>query len=275
MHGDTGPATAAGESVALHDVAGPVLASAFPGPDIQVIGRCGNILRLFTPARTSLRAADLETILDMQRSTAHRYLTSLATSGFLEQTEDGSYALGPLMSQVGTIALDSQRVLDLADPFLRRLASDVHETAVLSVWGGLGPVVARVVEDMEKVVHIQVRIGTALPADSAQGKVFLAFLDDRDAVARALAHLPSSIAATIDEDVERVRTAGLSIGTTAARGVRTIAAPVLDRRNRLLAAMGVVGTISTIPDTTDSGLARALEDSARELSRQLGWGSRA
>lgn len=207
----------------------------------------------------------------MQRSTAHRYLTSLAASGLLEQVEDGSYVLGPLVTQVGTIALDSQRVLDIADPFLRQLSSDVHETTVLSLWGGLGPVVARVVEDMERVVHIQVRIGNALAADSAQGKIFLAFLDDRATVTRALAHLPTSMAASMGEDLERVRSAGLSIRTTDALGVRTIAAPVLDRRKRLHAAMAVVGTISTIPDTTDSGLAKALKESARELSRQLGW----
>ena len=249
----------------------PLLAADGAVPDIQVVGRCAGILRLFSPARTSVRSSDLESSLGMQRTTAHRYLTSLSGAGFLERNEDGSYALGPLLARVGTIALDSRRVLDVADSFLRRLTSDVHETTVLSLWGGLGPVVAHVVEDMERPVHIQVRVGTPLPGDSAQGKVFLAFLQDRATLDRATAHLPAEMTGQLAKELERIRSSGLSVNTNVARGLRTIAAPVFDRRGRINAAMGVVGTTSSIPDDLDSGMTKALEQAARDLSRQLGW----
>ena len=108
-----------------------------PTPPIQVIGRCEDIFRLFTPTRLTIRLSDLEQELGMQRSTAHRYLTSLGATGFLERVEEG-YAPGPLMTSVGTLALDSQRILDIADPYMRRLTSEIHETCVLSLWGGVG-----------------------------------------------------------------------------------------------------------------------------------------
>lgn len=249
----------------------PVVGNGTAPGDIQVVGRCGEILRLFSPTRTSLRPAELEAELGMQRSTAHRYLSSLFAAGFLERADDGAYAPGPLLIQVGTIALDSRRVLDIADPYLRRLASEVHETTVLSLWGGLGPVVARVIEDMEKVVHIQVRVGTTLAADSAQGKIFLAFLEDRTTVTRVLAHLPTYLASDLEDEFPQIRSIGLSASTGIARGVRTIAAPVLDRRNRIAAAMGVVGTMNSVPEELGSGLAQALKEAAQGLSQQLGW----
>lgn len=257
--------------VDLNETSLPVMGNGTSSSDIQVVSRCAEVLRLFTPTRASLRAGNLEAELGMQRSTAHRYLSSLAGAGFLERVDDGAYVPGPLLVQVGTIALDSRRVIDVADPYLRRLASEVHETTVLSLWGGIGPIVARVVEDMEKVVHIQVRIGTALAADSAQGKIFLAFLDDRMAVSRALAHLPGSLATDLEDEFNHIRTIGLAVSTGVARGVRTIAAPVLDRRNRITATMGVVGTLNSVPEDLGSGLAQALKEAAQALSRQVGW----
>lgn len=259
-------------AVDLDETSLPVMGNGTTGSDIQVVGRCGEIFRLLSPARTSLRAGDLEAELGMQRSTAHRYLSSLAGAGFLERTDDGTYGPGPLLLQVGTIALDSRRVIDVADPYLRRLASEVHETAVLSLWGGLGPIVARVVEDMEKVIHIQVRIGTTLAADSAQGKIFLAFLDDRLTVSRVLTHLPPPLVCDLEDEFNQIRARGRAVSTGVARGVRTIAVPVLDRRNRITATMGVVGTMNSIPEDLDSGMAQALAEAAHGLSQQLGWG---
>lgn len=244
-------------------------------PSIQVIGRCEEILRLFSPTRTTLRSSDLEAELGMQRSTAHRYLASMASSGFLDRTEDGSFGPGPLLVQVGTIALDSRRVLDLADPYLRRLSAAVKETCVLSLWGGGGPVVARVVEDLEKVVHVLVRIGATLDITSAQGRVFLAFLHDPNTVARVTARLERPQAQALVEGLEQVRRDALAINATVVRGVRTVAAPILDRHGTIAAAMAVVGTMQTIPEDPQSGIALALRETASDLSRQLGWIERA
>lgn len=249
---------------------GPAGRNASAMPDIQVVGRCAEILRLFSPARTSVKPGQLESELGMQRSTAHRYLSSLLTAGFLDRGDDG-YVPGPLLVAVGAIALDSRRVLDLADPYLRRLASDVHETTVLSLWGGLGPVVARVVEDMAKVVHIQVRIGTSLAPDSAQGKVFLAFLDDPITFSNALSHVSPVLAEDLTADLDKIRETRLSVSTGVARGVRTLATPIFDRRGRIAAAMGVVGTMNSLPEGLTSGPAQALQETARALSQQLGW----
>jgi len=241
-----------------------------PSPPIQVIGRCEEILRLFSPTRLTIRLNDLEQELGMQRSTAHRYLTSLGSTGFLERVDEG-YAPGPLMTSVGTIALDSQRVLDIADPHMRRLTSEIHETCVLSSWGGRGPVIVRVVEDMDKVVHVLVRIGATLDPNSAQSRVFLAFLHDDDLTQRVTARLPAPTRDDVIRSLPEVRDDRLCISATLVRGVRTVAAPILDRRERITAAIAVVGTMQSIPENPDSGIALAVKHAAEQLSEQLGW----
>ena len=211
---------------------------------IQVVSRVAGILRLLAQGRRELRVADVASELGLRRSTAHRYLASLAAAGLLAR-EDGAavYSAGPLMVQFSAATLGGSRVLELAGPYMKRLVDEAHETVVLSLWGGHGPVVARVEEDSTRLVHIAVRVGSALPSDSAQAQVF------RGELARS----------------------GVAVNSRVIEGVRAVAAPVYDERGQVVATLAFVGTIATIPEAADSGHARALRETALELSARLGW----
>lgn len=211
---------------------------------IQVIARVADILRLLAGGRRALRISEVAAELGLQRSTAHRYLSSLAAAGLLARGEDGSaYSAGPLMVQFAAATLGGSRVLELAGPYMKRLVEEAHETVVLSLWGGHGPVVARVEEDSTRLVHIAVRVGSALPLDSAQAQVF------RGEAGRL----------------------GVAVNSRVIEGVRAIAAPVYDERSETVATLAFVGTTSGIPESGDSRHARALRETALELSVRLGW----
>lgn len=239
--------------------------------DIQVIGRCGQVLRLFSAGRASLRVADVEAISGLQRSTAHRYLTSMANAGLLEREEDGSFALGPLLVQLGTVALRGQRVLELAGPHMQRLADDGDVTAVLSLWGGLGAVVARVCEASDRLVNISVRVGSPLPLEAAQTRVFLAFLGDPMVEQRLLAQLPEARRREITEQLDGVRKQGYIVSDEVVRGIRAIAAPVFDGHGEVCATLAVIGTTVGMPERSPSRLEVALTGTAQRLSQQLGY----
>jgi len=114
-----------------------------PAGDIQVIARCAQLLRLFSTSQRSLRVSDVGAEIGLQRTTVHRYLSSMANAGFLERDSEGFYSLGPLLVQLGTVALRGLRVLEIGGPCLQQLADEADETAVIAVWGGLGPVAVR------------------------------------------------------------------------------------------------------------------------------------
>jgi DNA-binding IclR family transcriptional regulator len=81
--------------------------------------------------RGEIRADDLGTALDMSMSTVYRYLRTLTEFGFIERHE-GGYGLGPRLL-IGTGAnVSSEELIRVADPFLRLLAEETGETAVIS-----------------------------------------------------------------------------------------------------------------------------------------------
>lgn len=211
---------------------------------IQVVTRVAEILRLLANGRRELRASEVASELGLQRSTAHRYLASLAAVGLLGRDDGGStYSAGPLMVQFAAATLGGSRVLEVAVPYMKRLVDEAHETVVLSLWGGHGPVVARVEEDSTRLVHMAVRVGSALPPDSAQAQVF------RGEMGRH----------------------GVVVNSRVIEGVRAVAAPVYDDRGAVVATLAFVGTTATIPEAADSGHARALRETALDLSARLGW----
>ena len=239
--------------------------------DIQVIGRCAQVLRRFSTNQRSLRIAEVAAELDLQRSTVHRYLSSMANAGFLERDAEGLYRLGPLLVQLGTIALRGLRVLEIADSYAHELADETQETNVIAVWGGLGPVVARVHEPADRLVNISVRAGSQLPIEAAQSMIFLAFMTDRSIEQRLLSQLPDLRRRRVAERIEAVRREGFIVSSEVVQGIRALAAPVLDSTGAICATIAMIGTVNGIPEPPPTRLVSALLETAQRLSRELGF----
>jgi DNA-binding IclR family transcriptional regulator len=239
--------------------------------EIQVVTRCAQVLRLFSTSQRALRISDVAAELGLQRSTVHRYMSSLTKEGFLERDAEGLYRLGPLLVQLGTVALRGLRVLEIADPYVQALADEAHETSVLAVWGGLGPVVARVHEPADRLVSISVRVGSPLPIEAAQSQIFLAFLTDRTVEQRLLAQLPDVRRREVADQIHTVRRDGFIVSSEVVQGIRALAAPVFEGSGGICATVAVIGTVSGISQTPAPGLVTALLRTAERLSRELGF----
>lgn len=242
-----------------------------PPGDIQVIARCAQLLRLFSTTQRSLRVSDVGPEVGLQRTTAHRYLSSMANAGLLERDDEGAYRLGPLLVQLGTVALHSLRVLEIAGPRCQALADEAHETSVIAVWGGLGPVVARVHEATDRLVNINIRVGSPLPLDAAQSLVYMAFTTDMTLTTRLLSRLSDPHRQELLRQVDVVREAGYAINSQVVQGIRAIAAPVLDGHGQVCATVAVIGTVNSISDDPRSGVLLATARTAQRLSQDLGW----
>lgn len=245
------------------------IVSDLPSGDLQVIARAAALLRLFTPSHRTIKLNAAADALGLRRSTTHRYLASLENHGFLKRVDGTSYTLGPLVAQLGTLATGRLRVVEAAAPLMQELAAQARQTAVLSVWGGLGPVIARVHEDTSRVVHVSVQLGATLPFESAQGMVFLANMRDSRVVRRLLATLPEDRMAEFDRQLDRARSDGLVVSDRVVDGVRTLAVPILDADDDVCAALALVGTLNSMSEESHSGLAQALVATGRRLSEMV------
>ena len=220
-------------------------------PINQSVERAARLLSLFSVDEPELSLGELQARLGTSKATAHRYATALRRAGLLRASA-GGYTLGPRVVELAATALAGLRIVKVAGPYLERLVADVNETAVLSVWDGDAPVVVRVDDNTDRLVRINVRTGSRLPTDSAQGKVFTAFLD------------------AADGGSEAVRRAGVAFNARTVEGIAAIAAPVF-QGDEIVATMALVGTTASIPSEDDSALAIRLKDMAAALSAELGF----
>jgi DNA-binding IclR family transcriptional regulator len=237
--------------------------------EIQAVSRAAQILGLFGPDVPELTAAEAAERLGLNRSTAYRYCTSLVAAGLLERgRQAGSFVPGGLLLQLGAFALGRRKVMDLAAPYLRTLCTATNLTAVLSLWGSAGAVVSRVEEASSRSSMVTVRVGTHLPLDTAQAKVFLAFLPDQLAVNRLLGNLPDAQRSALTDELDRIRVAGYA-GAATADGIVVVGAPVRDEHG-ICATLAVVGTERSLSMTPDTTAVRTVLDIAGSLTKEMG-----
>ena len=125
---------------------------------IQSIDRAASILGLLDQNTRSLTPALVADRLGLNRTTAHRYLSSLQSSGLLSST----FGPGPLLDQLSALVSVRQQILTLAPEIMRRLSDDTGLTTVLSFLGLSGAVVTLVEEAHQGTIVLTVRVGTAL-----------------------------------------------------------------------------------------------------------------
>lgn len=236
--------------------------------DIQAVSRVSQILSLFDPATPEVTANMVAERLDLNRTTAYRYCTSLVAAGLLERSAEGGYVPGGLLLQLGAFAIGHRSVVNLAPRHMRALSRATQTSVVLSLWGLTGPVVSRVEEDTSTIVLVSVRVGSHLPMDTAQSKLFLAYHADQLAMGRLMANLPGSAREELRAEVERVRVVG-HCSAMSTPGVVAVAAPVFDE-NGICATLAIVGPDNTLSMSDDAPELRAVVDTARALTQELG-----
>ncbi len=238
------------------------------GSDIQAVARVGQICSLFGPNTTELSAADVAERLHLNRTTAYRYCASLVAAGILERgPRRGTFVLGGLMLQLGIHALSRRQVVEIAPPHLAALGAAVRMTAVLSLWGARGPVVALVEEDKSRTAVVTVRAGSQLDATAAQTRVFLAHLADERAIGWLTEGTSSAQRAELEAAVYTARRAGYCIASQSG-GVFSTAAPVFDEFG-IAATVGLLGADPQADLSPGSPIITELLKTTTALSTEL------
>lgn len=240
---------------------------------LQVVSRAAQILRMLDAEHAEVRINEVAEELGIGRTSAHRYLQSLAAEGFLQRSgaDAGAYRLGPLLAGLGAAMLASNRVVDLGRPLLQELADATGETAVLGIWTGTSAVAMLCEEPRGKAVNMTVRIGAPLQVDSAQGVAFLANLRDERAVQRALSRASDDQRMRVPALVEEARQRGYATSGTVLPGVAAIAAPAFEGSGDIVATIALVAASEVLAGPRLEELAAELRATAARLSAQLGF----
>jgi DNA-binding IclR family transcriptional regulator len=242
------------------------------------------ILRMLSDARGRLTLSEIAASLGVTRSSAYRLLYTLVHLGFVTYDEQAkSYALGSQILHLGYSYLASRDLVEVAMPHLVALRDRTGWSAHLGELQGREVVyIARVAT--RRSVASTIHVGTRLPAHATtMGRVLLSSLSDRDV--RALyqdAHYQDDRAAqrggkAIDlrallEQLHTDQLNGFVVQNGGYEpGVASVAAPIRDVSDRVIAAINISAIALFTSDAELSGALKAdVVATAAAISQDLG-----
>lgn len=243
------------------------------------------ILSSFQSNRPLIGVSELSRGLDLSRSTAHRYVATLAKLGYLQQDPDSKrYRLGPKVLDLGFSALNSMDLLEISAPYLRQLSDETQRTVNLAILDGPDVVYierCRTTSPGQQEIDLNLHVGARLPAYcTAMGKAILAFLPEERAE-KIIERIefeprgPNTItdAKAFRKELAKIRASGISVNNEElAYGLRSIAAPIHTYSGEVIAALNLA--IHRTMGTMDELIARfgpAVTQTANDISRSMGY----
>ena len=245
---------------------------------IQSIDRAAAILRLLASGPRRLGVSELAERLGLARPTVHGLLQTLLANGFVEQDRNSDkYQLGPGLLQLGYSYLDLNELRSRSIVHADRLATRTGTAVRVGVRHGDSAVVIHHVFRPAATFQVP-EVGLQLPLHaSAVGKAILAFLDAgdlRDFLSEPLGKLTkrTPTAAALRGELRTIREQALATERDeAVLGESSVAAPIFDHQGHAVGAIGIVDATEVVfPRGLGRGLAAAVQEAARGISRELG-----
>ncbi len=244
----------------------------------QTVQKALNLLEALVRSGQPRRLTELSRQLGLTKPNVYRLLSTLTTLGYVKK-DPVTTLYSPTLKiwELGSLLVRDVDLVAVAQPRLRRLCQDTHESVQLAVFDS-GFVVYVDKVDSPQPLKAMTSIGSRVPATvTSTGKALLAWLPP-ESLDQSMAHVKRYTALTltrrkdIERDLEETRIRGYSINRGEFRvGVAGLAAPVRDRTGGVVASIGVWGAEKAILGARREELAHVLIVAARDISRDLGF----
>lgn len=236
------------------------------------------ILDLFSDTRPVIGIGEMARELGVHRSTTSRLAATLATCGYLAQTDDpGRYRLGDRLFRLGQLAVPESDLRVIAAEELGALVERVGETAHVGVLEGR-EVTSILVIDGWRPLRLHGQVGKRSPAHcSSLGKALLSVLSPAQ-ISRLYTgvkletYTPNSIRtlAALRAELKRTRERGYSLDDQELEiGLRCIGAPVLGYSGEPVASVSVSGPLSRMQGDLLGQLALDVPAVAARIAERL------
>jgi len=240
--------------------------------------RALTILQMFDEGRPRISASEVADHLTVSRSTAYRYLQTLVRSEFLAEEPGIGFRLGAKVMELARLARRGYGLSEMAQPIMRHLAAQFHETVLLTKRIGATIVCLEREEWPGQYVRLSYERGSRLSLNAgASAWVLLAWLTDdevRDLVASEALQTYTSASLTNPDDIlkrlDRIRTDGYSVARGELdRDAIGIAAPIFSGDGQVCGGLSIVTLQSRLASETVPEVVQAVVDSAQHLSREM------
>jgi DNA-binding IclR family transcriptional regulator len=248
---------------------------------IQSVERAAAILGALGSGTPRLGVTEIAERVGLAKPTVYGLLRTLEKHDLVAQDPDtGKYSLGPGVLQLGNAYLDGSELRARSLLWAESLAQRANEAVWVATLSGSRVIVLHHVFRPDNTVQI-LEVGAAIPWHAcALGHAIAAHLPaaaSARAMGRDLAPLTGrtkTTRAALGRALAQVRKQGYAVEDQEATvGDAGIAAPIVNREGGVAGAIGVVGPAERLLDPANrEGLARAVVEAARSVSRDLGAG---
>jgi IclR family pca regulon transcriptional regulator len=244
-------------------------------PDfVQSLDRGLAVIRAFDADRTELTLSEVARATNLTRAAARRFLHTLVALGYA-RTDGRVFTLRPRVLELGHPYLSTLGLPEAARPHMEELVDRVHESSSLSVLDGEDVrYIARV--PGRQIMAVTISVGTRFPAyATSMGRVLLAHCDPawlKDYLARVrmepLTRHTVTDAQQLEAILARVRDDGhCLVDQELEEGLRSVAVPVRDASDAVVAAMNVSAHVSRgDPDALRAELLPLMREAARRIA---------
>ncbi len=233
------------------------------------------ILDLISESPRGLRLKEVSQHSGFNKSTAYRFLSHLERDGYLVRNSSQCYVLGIKFIEMAARGNWVEGLRSIAWPYLRDLQRSTNESVNVGIRDADAVLYVEVLESPH-AFRLVSSPGTKRPLHStALGKALLAFLP-AEQQERLLAGLrfqkmtPRTIttAARLRKELALTRKRGFAVDDEEAiTGARCIAAPVLDSRQRAIAAISLTAPVSRVARRRLPSLAKSVQATAAHISK--------
>jgi DNA-binding IclR family transcriptional regulator len=248
---------------------------------IQSVERAASILTALGSGTPRLGVTEIADRVGLAKPTVYGLLRTLEKHDLVAQDPDtGKYSLGPGVLQLGNAFLDGSELRARSLLWAESLAQRAGEAVWVATLSGSRVIVLHHVFRPDNTVQI-LEVGAAIPWHAcALGHAIAASLP-QTACARLLAAdltpltgRTKTTRVALGRALAQVRKHGYAIEDQEATvGDAGIAAPIVNREGTVAGAIGVVGPAERLlAVAVRDDLARAVTESARSISRDLGAG---
>lgn len=235
------------------------------------------VLELLSRADRPLGITQIAAELGVAKSNVHRLMQALTETRYVVRHEGSAvYGASIKLWELGSAVLSKLDLRLHAERQMERLLAQTGESVHLSVLDRAEVVYVHKIDSMAPV-RAYTQIGGRAPAYCvATGKVQLAWLGEvaLQALSRQLvAHTTHTIAdpQRFLAEMRKVRRQGHAINRGEWRdGVWGVAAPIMDARGSVIAAIGISGPGERLRRTDLRACAELVQAAASDVSRQLG-----
>lgn len=240
-----------------------------------------SIIELLADAQEPMRLLDISERLEMNNSTALRFLNSMVKCGYvLQNPETLKYYLSYKICTIANKVSAKTNIRDIAVPFLKDISRMFGESVCLSIEQDMKVVYIDVVEGPDQMIRSMQRIGNMAPLHcTAVGKLFLTQYDYRQIdrlveIVGLQKFTPNTLTSKqqLIKAVVDVKDKGYALDEEECEiGARCVGVPIRNYTGKIVACVSVTGPTTRLTNEFIISRIDDLKNVTNEISGLLGY----